>query len=84
VRPNGAVDVCSMAHLSKHGLVAPLCRPVGAGPFWAGNPGLKPRAESSCPFGAKCDPHPVDSGPFAIPQLFLSAIFPAQAVASPW
>jgi hypothetical protein len=45
-RPKGAVDMGSKFRGSKHGFLTTLCRPVGAGAFWLGNPGLKPRAES--------------------------------------
>jgi len=48
-RPKGAVDIGPKFRGSKHGLLTTLCRPVGAGPFRLGNPGLKPRAESLCP-----------------------------------
>ena len=50
--PNGAVDMGTKFRGLKHGLPTILCRPVGARPFWLGNPGLKPQAESLCPCGA--------------------------------
>ena len=52
-RPKGAVDMGLKLRRSKHGFLTTLYRPVGAGPFLLGNPGLKPRAESSSPFGTK-------------------------------
>ena len=52
-RPKGAVDMGLKFGGSKHGFLTTLCRPLGAGPFLLGIPGLKPRAESSSPFGTK-------------------------------
>jgi hypothetical protein len=51
-RPKGAVEMASKFRGSKHGFLTTPCRPFGAGPFGLCNPGLKPRAEALCPFGA--------------------------------
>src|ERR1700726_2043584 len=52
-RPEGAEDIGSLVRSSMQALGPILYRPFRARPFWIVNPGLKPRAESCCPFGTR-------------------------------
>jgi hypothetical protein len=52
-RPEGAEDIRLVIRAPADRLETTLFRPFRARPFWAANPGLKPRAESCRPFGTK-------------------------------
>ena len=51
----GAKEFSPVVRLLADSLGTTLYRPFRAGAVWANNPGLKPRAESYCPFGTRSD-----------------------------
>ena len=62
VRPEGAPeDIGPASRSSMYGSGTTICRPFRARSLWMVDPGLKPRAESYCPFGTRSHPAPAVS-----------------------